>query len=62
MVERDVYCTDILYQASAVGQALNSFSKELMAQHIRTCVLADLEDGRYESVDELVKLVQKLMK
>ncbi len=30
MVERDVYCTDILIQVSAVNAALNSFNKVLL--------------------------------
>ena len=62
MVENDAYCPDILFQASAVGKALDSFCKELLAQHIRTCVVDDLEAGRYESVDELVRVIQRLMK
>ena len=44
------------------GKALDSFCKELLAQHIRTCVVDDLEAGRYESVDELVRVIQRLMK
>ena len=62
MVERDAYCPDILFQASAVSKALDSFCKELLGQHIRTCVVDDLEAGRYESVDELVRVIQRLMK
>ena len=38
MLQKDAYCTDILIQVSAVNAALNSFSKELLATHIRTCV------------------------
>ena len=62
MVERDAYCPDILFQASAVSKALDSFCKELLGQHIRTCVVDDLEAGRYEAVDELVRVIQRLMK
>ena len=62
MVEKDAYCPDILFQASAVSKALDSFSKELLAQHIRTCVVDDLEAGKYETVDELVRVIQRLMK
>ena len=62
MVEKDAYCPDILFQASAVSKALDSFCKELLAQHIRTCVVDDLEAGHYESVDELVRVIQRLMK
>ena len=62
MVEKDAYCTDILTQVSAIQSALNAFSRELLASHIRTCVAADLQQGRTESVEELVRTVEKLMK
>lgn len=62
MVERDTYCIDILIQVSAVTSALNSFSKELLANHIRTCVADDIRNGKDETIDELVATMQKLMK
>lgn len=62
MVEKDAYCTDILVQVSAVNAALNSFNKVLLASHIKTCVTRDIKDGKEETVDELVQLLQKLMK
>lgn len=62
MVEKDAYCTDILIQIAAVNAALNSFNKELLASHIRTCVANDIREGRDETVDELVNTLQKLMK
>lgn len=62
MVERDAYCTDILVQVSAVNAALNSFNKVLLANHIKTCVTRDIKEGKEETVDELVKVLQKLMK
>ena len=61
MLDRDAYCTDILVQVSAVGAALNAFSRELLSNHIRTCVTDDIKDGKDETVDELVLLLQKLM-
>ena len=42
--------------------ALNSFSKELLANHIRTCVANDIRDGKEETIDELVATIQKLMR
>ena len=62
MVENSAYCTDILIQVSAINAALNSFSKELLSNHIRTCVTEDIREGKEETVDELVSLLQKLMK
>ena len=62
MLEKDAYCTDILIQVSAATAALNSFSKELLATHIKTCVADNIRQGNDEVVDELVGVLQKLMR
>ncbi len=62
MLEKDAYCTDILVQVAAVNAALNSFNKVLLANHIRTCVADDIRAGKDETIDELVNILQKLMK
>lgn len=62
MLENDAYCVDILTQVSAIGAALNSFNKALLGNHIRTCVAEDIRAGNDEVIDELVGLLQRLMK
>lgn len=62
MLKNDAYCTDILIQVSAATAALNSFSKVLLAEHIKGCVTRDILEGKEETVDELVNTLQKLMK
>ncbi len=62
MVEKNAYCTDILVQSSAVSAAMNAFNKELLANHIRTCVAHEIQEGNEEVIDELVATLQKLMK
>lgn len=62
MVEKSAYCTDILAQVAAANAALNAFNRELLAEHIRTCVAQDIRDGKDETIDELVATLQKLMK
>ena len=62
MVEKDAYCIDILRQSAAVTAAMNSFNKELLGSHIRSCVAQDIREGRDETIDELVGMIQKLMK
>lgn len=62
MVENDAYCPDILVQSAAVNAAVNAFSKELLASHIRTCVADDIRRGNDDVIDELVATLQKLMK
>lgn len=62
MIEKDAYCTDILVQSAAANAALNSFNKDLIASHIHGCVARDIREGKDEVIDELVTVLQKLMK
>jgi len=62
MLEKSAYCPDILVECAAVNAALHAFERELLAEHVRTCVRTDLVAGHEETVDELVKTLQKLMK
>ena len=54
MVEKGVYCPDILVQSAAVTAAMNAFNRELLSDHIR--------EGNDETIDELLKTMQKLMR
>ena len=62
MLEKDAYCPDILAQAAAANAALNAFSRELLAQHIRTCVARDIREGKDEIIDELMDTLRRLMR
>ncbi len=62
MIEKDAYCIDVLNQVSAANCALNSFTKVLLSNHIKSCVVDDVREGSDEKLDELVKTLQKLMK
>ena len=62
MVENGAYCPDILTQSAAVSAAMNGFNRELLSSHIKTCVVEDIRRGDTETVDELARLLQKLMK
>ena len=62
MVEQGAYCPDIVVQSAAVNAAVNAFNKELLANHIKTCVVQDIQKGNEGVIDELVLTLQKLMK
>lgn len=62
MINDNAYCTDVLIQVSAITSALNSFSKVILANHIKTCVADNIREGNDEVIDELVTTMQKLMK
>ena len=62
MIEEDAYCIDVLNQVSAVSSAIGSFSKELLNEHIRTCVADDIIKGNTEKIDELSDIFKKFIK
>ena len=62
MVEKSAYCPDILIQTAAANAALNAFSRELLANHMRSCVARDIRAGRDETIDEFLGILQKMMK
>ncbi len=62
MVENSAYCVDIMVQVAAVNAALNAFNKELLSNHIRTCVAEGIKNGDEQVVDELLETLKKLMR
>lgn len=62
MVEKDVYCDDILNQIAAVQSALNGVGKMLLEGHMKSCVIERIQQGDGEVIDELLKTMNKLMK
>ncbi|QYY44532.1 metal-sensitive transcriptional regulator [Aneurinibacillus thermoaerophilus] len=62
MVEKDVYCDDILNQIAAVQSALNAVGRLLLEGHMRSCVIERIQEGDHEVIDELLKTMNKLMK
>ncbi len=62
MVEKDAYCPDILTQTSAASAAINAFARNLLSEHIRTCVAEDVRQGREDAVDELLDTLHRWVK
>lgn len=62
MLESHAYCVDILTQVAAANAALNSFSRILLESHIKGCVAQDIIEGKDGSIDELLAILQKLMR
>ena len=62
MLERDVYCPKILVQTAAANAALNAFSRELLSDHIRFCVVNDVKEGNEEAIEELLDTLQRMLK
>ncbi|MFZ5643655.1 MAG: metal-sensitive transcriptional regulator [Bacillota bacterium] len=61
MVEKDVYCDDILNQIASVQAALNSTGKMILDKHLRSCVKERILSGDNEVFDELLKTIHRLL-
>lgn len=61
MVEEDRYCGDVLTQLAAVESAVKAISRELMQDHLETCVVERIQSGDTEVVDEVMGLFKKFM-
>ncbi len=53
MVEQDKYCIDVLTQVSAVTRALQSFSLQLLDEHMAGCVLEAAAKGGKEANEKV---------
>ena len=62
MVDRGDYCVDIMIQVSAANAAMNSFNRELLAQHIKTCIVKDVQEGKTDKIDELAELIKRAVR
>jgi DNA-binding FrmR family transcriptional regulator len=60
MVESDVYCDDILNQITSVEAALGGVRKGLLEAHIRSCVVEQIEEGRHQVIDELMRTIGRM--
>lgn len=62
MLEDDAYCMDILVQSSAASAALTAFNRALLSTHIESCVVDGIRQGDDEKVEELLSILQKMIK
>lgn len=61
MVEEDRYCGDVLTQLAAVESAVKAISREVMRDHLETCVVERIQSGDTEVTDEVMDLFRKFM-
>ena len=59
MIEDDRYCGDVLIQLAAVEKAVSAISREVMQDHLRTCVVERVQAGDVEAVDEVMDLLRR---
>ncbi len=63
MVEEDRYCIDISQQLMATKALLNTIDREVLTAHLKRCVSeATTQAEREQKIDELVAMLQKILK
>lgn len=62
MIERHVYCDDILNQMASVQSALHGTAKLLLEKHMKSCVVEQIQAGDEKVIDEVLKTIFKLVK
>lgn len=59
MVEKGNYCVDIITQSSAIKQGLSGVEDILLENHLSTCVVKQILEGKNKkAVDEVLKVYQ----
>ena len=62
MVENGRDCSEVLIQLSAIRSAIDSVSKVILKDHIEHCMIDAVKENDMESIDELMKAIDKLIK
>lgn len=62
MVENDVYCVDIITQASAIRQALSAVEDAMLENHLSTHVVEQMKSGSHKKATQEILNVYKLSK
>jgi DNA-binding FrmR family transcriptional regulator len=60
MISHEKYCIDIIYQASAIKQALSHVEDVLMEKHLSSCALKQVQSGQIEKAKQEILKVYKL--
>lgn len=59
MIEKNKYCIDIITQTSAVKKALSSVEDALMEDHLSTCLVSQIKNGKEkQATGEILKVYQ----
>ena len=63
MIEEDRYCIDVSTQLLAAEAVIRAANREVLSAHMQGCLIEAAKSGETEQkADELMKLLEKLMK
>ena len=61
MIEKDIYCDDVLHQITAAQAALKAVSLLLLKNHIKSCLVRKIKNDETEVIDELLVTIGKMV-
>ena len=61
MIDEDRYCGDVLIQLAAAESAVKAISREIMQDHLESCVVDRVQSGDTEVIDEVMDLFKRFM-
>ena len=59
MIENDRYCDDILIQISAINNSLKSLGNEVLKNHLKTCVVSNIQSNNINIIDDVMKIITR---
>lgn len=59
MITDNRHCDDVLIQISAVKKSLESLGREILENHMKTCMVDDIKNNKFETIDEVIKLIRR---
>lgn len=59
MITDNRHCDDVLIQISAIKKSLESLGREILENHMKTCMVDDIKNNKYETIDEVIKLIRR---
>lgn len=62
MISDNAYCNDILIQLSAIENSVKSLSNQMLENHLYTCIARDMENGKFDTIDEIISLFKRFNK
>lgn len=59
MIDDDRYCDDILIQLASLEKTIKSLASVVLENHMKSCMVEDIKEGRLDVVDEIVDLFKR---
>lgn len=60
MIENDRYCDEVIMQLSASMHGLKSLENNILKSHMKSCMINDIKNDKYEIIDDVIELFDRI--